>query len=49
MAAIVCSRRSDQPADPVKPDKTNLMLIIVNLLLGLVVLLLSGYMDSVAP
>ena len=46
--AIVRSRRSDQPVEPGKPDKTNLILMMVNLVLGLVVLLLSGYMDSVA-
>jgi hypothetical protein len=48
--AIVRSRRSDQPDEAGKagkPDKTNLILMAANLFLGMVVLLLSGYMDSV--
>jgi putative copper export protein len=46
--AIIRSRRSDKPKEPGKPDKTNMVLMLINLALGLTVLLLSGYMDSVA-
>lgn len=46
--AMVRSRRTHQPTKSGKPDKTNALLMGINLLLGLVVLLLSGYMDSVA-
>ncbi|MCD4672199.1 MAG: hypothetical protein K8R77_06015 [Anaerolineaceae bacterium] len=46
--AIMRSRRPHKKSESGKPDKTNMILMVANLFLGLVVLLLSGYMDSVA-